>query len=78
MEKSPLGYLLPPQLIEELQSLSDKTNISVSELLEISVTSFLERMNSTTEPEIAGLNIKEMILKNKIIISQNKEVLNKD
>ncbi|MFJ7978646.1 ribbon-helix-helix domain-containing protein [Peribacillus sp. NPDC096379] len=55
-ECTPLVSLLPPQLIEELQSLSDKTNISISELLEISVISLLKKMNSTTEPKIFGAN----------------------
>ncbi|YCI74919.1 hypothetical protein M1D47_14750 [Bacillus sp. R1-10] len=47
----------------------------ISELLEISVISLLEKVNNTKELNV-GLNNKEMILKNKIIINQNKEVLN--
>jgi hypothetical protein len=47
----------------------------VSELLEISVVSLLEKVNNTKELNV-GLNNKEMILRNKIIINQNKEVLN--
>ncbi|CAH0145853.1 hypothetical protein SRABI96_00584 [Peribacillus sp. Bi96] len=75
MEINERQPMLSPKLIHELEVLSSKTNMSIPELLEISVVSLLEKVNKTTEPNV-GLNNKEMILRNKIIINQNKEVLN--
>ncbi|MGE1165387.1 hypothetical protein ABES08_12825 [Peribacillus simplex] len=75
MEKNERQPILSPKLIHELEILSSKTNISIPELLEISVVSLLEKVNNTKEVNI-GLNNKEMILRNKIIINQNREVLN--
>lgn len=70
------SFLSPRQLIE-LKILSGKTNIAIPELLKMSsVVSLLEKMNNTTEPNVE-LNNKEMILRNKIIINQNRDVLNK-
>ncbi|MGE7759944.1 hypothetical protein [Peribacillus sp. NPDC097895] len=75
MEINERQPMLSPKLIHELEVLSSKTNMSIPELLEISVVSLLEKVNKTTEENV-GLNNKEMILRNKIIINQNKEVLN--
>ncbi|MGG4268559.1 hypothetical protein [Peribacillus simplex] len=76
MEINERQPILSPKLIHELEILSSKTNISIPELLEISVVSLLEKVNNTKELNV-GLNNKEMILRNKIIINQNREVLNK-
>ncbi|MES1039858.1 MULTISPECIES: hypothetical protein [Peribacillus] len=75
MEINESQPMLSPKLIHELEILSSKANMPVSELLEISVASLLEKVNNTKELNV-GLNNKEMILRNKIIINQNKEVLN--
>ncbi|MFC9598354.1 hypothetical protein ACFY5J_20825 [Peribacillus butanolivorans] len=74
-ERQALELLLSPELINKLESLSDQTDMSILELVEISVASLLEQMSNTTELNV-GLNNKEMILRNKIIINQNKDVLN--
>ncbi|MBK5441517.1 MULTISPECIES: hypothetical protein [Peribacillus] len=74
-ERQALELLLSPELINKLESLSAKTDMSIPELLEISVASLIEKMSNTTELNV-GLNNKEMILRNKIIINQNKDVLN--
>ncbi|MFE4349956.1 hypothetical protein ABEY41_26765 [Peribacillus butanolivorans] len=74
-ERQALELLLSPELINKLESLSAKTDMSITELLEISVASLIEKMSNTTELNV-GLNNKEMILRNKIIINQNKDVLN--
>ncbi|MCY9007174.1 hypothetical protein [Peribacillus frigoritolerans] len=76
IERQALESLLSTELISKLESLSDNTNVSIHELLEISVASLLEKMSNPTELNVE-LNNKEMILRNKIIISQNKDVLNK-
>ncbi|MDM5212670.1 hypothetical protein QUF94_14680 [Peribacillus sp. NJ4] len=75
-ERLALESLLSPELISKLKSLSDNTDMPIPELLEISVSSLLEKMSNPAELNI-GLNNKEMILRNKIIINQNKEELNK-
>ncbi|MFS0889070.1 ribbon-helix-helix domain-containing protein [Peribacillus frigoritolerans] len=75
MEINQKQPMLSPKLIDELEILSSKTQMPISELLEISVISLLEKVNDTKELNV-GLNNKEMILRNKIIINQNKEVLN--
>ncbi|MDF1997360.1 hypothetical protein [Peribacillus frigoritolerans] len=75
MEINQKQPILSPKLIHELEILSSKTQMPISELLEISVISLLEKVNNTKELNV-GLNNKEMILRNKIIINQNKEVLN--
>ncbi|MDV7763635.1 hypothetical protein [Peribacillus sp. CSMR9] len=75
MEINESQPILSPKLIHELEILSSKTNMSIPELLEISVVSLLEKVNNTKEVNV-GLNNKEMILRNKIIINQNREVLN--
>ncbi|MES1040746.1 hypothetical protein [Peribacillus simplex] len=75
-ERRSLESLLSPELISKLESLSDNTNMSIHELLEISVASLLEKMSNPAELNV-GLNNKEMILRNKLIINQNKDVLNK-
>ncbi|MGE7184256.1 hypothetical protein ACQKKK_09685 [Peribacillus sp. NPDC006672] len=75
MEINERQPMLSPKLIHELEILSSKTNMSIPELLEISVVSLLEKVNNTQEMNV-GLNNKEMILRNKIIINQNREVLN--
>ncbi|MBO0999547.1 hypothetical protein IOC57_17590 [Bacillus sp. SD075] len=75
-ERLALESLLSPELISKLKILSDNTDMPIPELLEISVSSLLEKMSNPAELNI-GLNNKEMILRNKIIINQNKEVLNK-
>ncbi|AMM93396.1 hypothetical protein QUF81_14675 [Peribacillus simplex] len=75
MEINERQPILSPKLIHELEILSSKTNMSIPELLEISVVSLLEKVNNTKEVNV-GLNNKEMILRNKIIINQNREVLN--
>ncbi|MFE4239834.1 hypothetical protein [Peribacillus butanolivorans] len=74
-ERQALELLLSPELINKLESLSAKTDMSIPELLEISVASLIEKMSNTTELNV-GLNNEEMILRNKIIINQNKDVLN--
>ncbi|ULM95036.1 hypothetical protein L8956_14165 [Peribacillus frigoritolerans] len=75
MEINQKQPILSLKLIHELEILSSKTQMPISELLEISVISLLEKVNDTKELNV-GLNNKEMILRNKIIINQNKEVLN--
>lgn len=75
-ERRALESLLSPELISKLETLSENTSMSIPELLEISVASLLEKMSNPTELNVE-LNNKEMILRNKIIISQNKDVLNK-
>ncbi|KRF67860.1 hypothetical protein ASG99_13795 [Bacillus sp. Soil768D1] len=72
-ERKTLESFLSPQLISRLESLSAKTDMSIPELLEISVASLLEKMSNITDLNVR-LNNKEMILRNKIIISQNKDV----
>ncbi|TFH62597.1 hypothetical protein [Peribacillus frigoritolerans] len=76
IERQPLESLISPLLIDRLKTLSENTSMSIPELLEISVASLLEKLSNPAELNV-DLNNKEMILRNKVIISQNKDVLNK-
>lgn len=75
-ERQPFESFLSPRQLTELKILSIKTNIAFHELLAMpSIISLLEKLNNTTE--LNDDNNKEMILRNKVFINKNKEVLKK-
>ncbi|MEX6701541.1 hypothetical protein ABS315_18225 [Peribacillus frigoritolerans] len=75
-ERQPFESFLSPRQLTELKILSIKTNIAFHELLAMpSIVSLLEKLNNTTE--LNDDNNKEMILRNKVFINKNKEVLKK-
>lgn len=74
-ERQPFESFLSPRQLTELKILSIKTNIAFHELLAMpSIISLLEKLNNTTELN-NELNNKKMILRNKVFINKNKEVL---
>lgn len=76
-ERQPFESFLSPRQLTELKILSMKTNIAFHELLAMpSIISLLEKLNNTTELN-NELNNKEKILRNKVFINKNKEVLKK-
>ena len=78
-ERQPFESFLSPRQLTELKILSIKTNIAFHELLAMpSIVSLLEKLDNTTELNNDNeLNNKEMILRNKVFINKNKEVLKK-